>query len=49
MGKNGKIGVYGRSLGGVAASYLSSKVDMVITDRTFSNLSAMANWWLSSY
>jgi hypothetical protein len=38
MGLRGKFGVYGRSMGGIATCHLSSKVDMVIMDRTFSNL-----------
>ena len=38
MGLRGKFGVYGRSMGGIATSHLTSMVDMVILDRTFSNL-----------
>ena len=38
MGLKGKFGVYGRSMGGVATCHLSSLVDMVIADRTFSSL-----------
>mmetsp|Transcript_7314 Transcript_7314/g.5297 ORF Transcript_7314/g.5297 Transcript_7314/m.5297 type:complete len:93 (-) Transcript_7314:1676-1954(-) len=34
----GKIGVYGRSLGGIAASHLSNRTNMAIVDRTFANL-----------
>jgi uncharacterized protein len=34
----GKIGVYGRSLGGIAASIASEMCDMIIADRTFSSL-----------
>ena len=34
----GKFAVYGRSLGGVATTHLSGKVDMIIVDRTFSSL-----------
>ena len=44
MGLKGKIGVYGRSLGGIPSCYISPKVDMAIIDRTFCNLSAMAYW-----
>jgi len=43
MGLKGKFGVYGRSMGGIATSYLSSMVDMVILDRTFSNLEDVIN------
>lgn len=40
----GKIGIYGRSLGGIAASYLAAErpVDLVICDRTFSSVDEMA-------
>ena len=38
MGLKGKIGVYGRSLGGIATSHLTQFVDMVIIDRSFGNL-----------
>ena len=38
MGLTGRIGVYGRSLGGIATAYLAEYVDMVICDRSFSNL-----------
>ena len=44
MGMKGKIGVYGRSLGGIPSSHISTKVDMAIIDRSFCNLSAMAYW-----
>ena len=44
MGIKGKIGVYGRSLGGIPSSYISPKVDMVIIDRTFSSLDSLAYW-----
>jgi hypothetical protein len=37
IGLRGKIGVYGRSLGGIAATHLMSYVDMVIVDRSFAN------------
>lgn len=40
----GKVGIYGCSLGGIPASYLPSvrDVELVICDRTFSSLDAMA-------
>jgi hypothetical protein len=38
----GKIGVYGRSLGGIPSSQLTHKVDLAIIDRTFSSLKSMA-------
>lgn len=44
MGMKGKIGVYGRSLGGIPSSHISTKVDMAIIDRSFCNLGAMAYW-----
>jgi len=42
LGLQGKIGVYGRSLGGVATSHLTHYVDMIIIDRSFSNLYEIA-------
>jgi hypothetical protein len=42
MGLRGKIGVYGRSLGGIGTTYLVDKVDMVIADRTFANFKSLA-------
>ena len=42
LGIRGKIGVYGRSLGGIATTHLSHYVDMVIVDRSFSNLYEVA-------
>ena len=42
LGLRGKIGVYGRSLGGLAASHLSKYVDMVVVDRSFANLDDVA-------
>ena len=42
IGVRAKIGVYGRSLGGIATSHLSSFADMVILDRSFSNLHDVA-------
>ena len=44
IGVRGKIGIYGRSLGGIPTSYLSSKADMAIVDRSFCNFTDMANW-----
>jgi len=38
MGLKGKLGVYGRSLGGIATAHLADDVDMIIADRTFANL-----------
>ena len=40
----GKIGVYGRSLGGIPTSYISPYADMVIIDRSFCNFTEMAKW-----
>ena len=37
LGLRGKVGVYGRSLGGIAATNLMSYVDMVMIDRSFAN------------
>jgi len=42
MKLTGKIGVYGRSLGGVPASHISNLVDLCIIDRSFSNFKDMA-------
>lgn len=38
----GKIGVYGRSLGGIPTCHISPLVDMAIVDRSFSNLGDMS-------
>ena len=38
IGVRGKIGIYGRSLGGIAASHLSKFVDISIVDRSFADL-----------
>lgn len=43
IGVRGKIGVYGRSLGGIASTNLIKFVDMVIVDRSFSNLHEVAD------
>jgi len=40
----GKLGVYGRSLGGIPTSAMTANCDMVIVDRSFSNLHEMAVW-----
>ena len=37
----GKIGIYGRSLGGVVTSHLVDKADFIYADRTFSNFSVL--------
>ncbi len=42
IGVRGKLGVYGRSLGGIATCHLAKQVDMVIADRSFSNLHEVA-------
>jgi fermentation-respiration switch protein FrsA (DUF1100 family) len=34
---SGKLGVYGRSLGGISSSHLCGRADMVLFDRTFSS------------
>ena len=39
----GKIGVYGRSIGCVAACRLTPYVDMIIADRGFSDLHTLAD------
>jgi formate/nitrite transporter FocA (FNT family) len=38
----GKIGVYGRSLGGITTTHLADKVDFIIADRTFCNFESLA-------
>jgi hypothetical protein len=43
LGLTGKIGVYGRSLGGVVVSHLVDKVDFIFADRTFSNFDVLSN------
>ena len=42
IGVRGKIGIYGRSLGGIPTSFIARQADMVIIDRSFSSLSQMA-------
>jgi len=37
LGLRGKIGIYGRSLGGIATTHLCKYTDMVIVDRSLSN------------
>ena len=43
LGLTGKIGIYGRSLGGVVTSHLVDKADFIYADRTFSNFSVLPN------
>jgi hypothetical protein len=43
LGLTGKIGIYGRSLGGVVATHLADKADFIYADRTFSNFEVLAN------
>lgn len=40
----GKVGVYGRSLGGIPSTQIIDKVDLALIDRTFSNLEDMAQY-----
>lgn len=46
LGLEGKIGVYGRSLGGVVATHLatkfSDKISFLLADRTFGNLKTVS-------
>jgi len=44
LGLSGKLGVYGRSLGGIPSSILAPKVDMAVIDRTFATISDLARW-----
>ena len=44
LGLTGKLGVYGRSLGGVATTSMSNKCDMIVVDRSFSSLHSIAMW-----
>ena len=44
LGLTGKLGIYGRSLGGVATSSMSNQVDMIIVDRSFASLNSIAKW-----
>ena len=44
IGIKGKIGIYGRSLGGIPAAYMSDRLQMAIVDRTFGNLSDVATY-----
>eukprot|EP00347_Sterkiella_histriomuscorum_P010954 403374299 len=43
MNLTGKIGVYGRSLGGVVTTHLADQVDMIFADRTFANFDILAD------
>ena len=47
LGLTGKIGVYGRSLGGIPSTYLANKCDMIIIDRSFSSLQQMAAYYMN--
>lgn len=42
MGLRGKIGIYGRSLGGIATTHLADKVNLIVADRTFANFKDLA-------
>jgi hypothetical protein len=42
MGLKGKIGVYGRSIGGIPTTHLTDKVDIVVADRTLSNFKTLS-------
>ena len=43
MGLRGKIGVYGRSIGGLATTHLADKVDLIIADRTLYDFDILAD------
>lgn len=43
MGLTGKVGIYGRSLGGVVTTHLIDKVDFVFADRTFGDFNVLSN------
>ena len=49
LGLKGKMGVYGRSLGGIATTHLAQYVDMIIVDRSFSNLYEVAYYKFHGY
>jgi hypothetical protein len=38
MGLTGKIGIYGRSLGGISTCHVTQMADFIIADRTFGNI-----------
>ena len=40
----GKIGIYGRSLGGIPSTFLAKHINMAIIDRSFCNFSEIAKW-----
>ena len=42
LGLKGRIGAYGRSLGGLAATHLAPFVDIIIIDRSFQSLHEVA-------
>ena len=44
LGCTGRIGVYGRSLGGIPSAHISNQVNMTIVDRSFSNFNDMARF-----
>jgi len=43
IGIKGKVGIYGRSLGCIAATQLVDKVDLIIADRGFCDLWTLAD------
>lgn len=43
MNLRGKLGVYGRSLGGIPTTHLADRVDMIMADRTFGNFDVLAD------
>lgn len=40
----GKMGVFGRSLGGIPSSHLAERCDFAVIDRTFASLDAIARF-----
>lgn len=42
LGLSGKLGVYGRSLGGVVTTHLAEHADLIFADRTFSNFEVLS-------
>lgn len=49
LGLKGKIGVYGRSLGGIPTTHMAHYVDMVIVDRSFSSLYSVVYYKFRGY
>jgi alpha/beta superfamily hydrolase len=47
LGLTGKIGVYGRSLGGIPSSFSAESCDMIIVDRSFSSMQVMAGYYMN--